>query len=291
MAKISLFPKLLFMFINLNLFFLIESDKIKEDPTLKALSCIKIINKNFKIEDPKSPNDFQLILTCYSMISYEQSSKVLESGPEALTNEEVMNLSDIYLLKNIPDNEVKKNTADLEAAIKTLQLKDEIFSEKDKDKDKAKENKEENTDNSNNDNVQNEQNKDGNDKNDDIYNDISGDGDGDGDNYNFGDGSDLEYNDPYDDNMEFNDPYNDNMEYNDMYDGYDGMYDGNYDDSMYDGDGDYYNYNNEHKRKYVYDPEFEKKKKIIVIILVSIFGVLTVYFLFVVINDQKSKRD
>lgn len=282
MAKISLFPKLLFILINLNLFFLIESDEIKEDPTLKALSCIKIINKNFKIEDPKSPNDFQLILSCYSMITYEQSTKVLESGPEALSEEELMNLSDIYLLKNIPDNELKKNSADLEAAIKTLQLKDEIFSEKDK----AKEKKEENTDNSNNDNVQN---KDDNDKIDDVYNDISGDGDGDMN--NFGDGSDMEYNDPYDDNMEFNDPYNDNMEYNDMYDGYDGMYDGNYDDSMYDGDGDYYNYNNERKRKYVYDPEFEQKKKIIVIILVSIFGVLTVYFLFVVINDQKSKRD
>ena len=280
MAKISLFPKLLFIFINLNLFFLIESDEIKEDPTLKALSCIKVINKNFKIEDPTSPNDFQLILACYSLITNEQSTKVLESGPEALTNEEVMNLSDIYLLKNIPDNELKKNSADLEAAIKTPQLKDEILSEKNKDKEK----KEENTDDSNNDT---DQNKDDNDKKDDLYNDISGDGDGDGDMYNFGDGSDIEYNDPYLDNMEFNDPYNDNMEYNDMYDGYDGMYD----DSMYGAEGDYYNYNNEHKRKYVYDPEFEKKKKIIVIILVSIFGVLTIYFLFVVINDQKSKKD
>ena len=109
MAKISLFPKLLFVFINLNLFFLIKSDETKEDPTLKALSCIKIINKNFKIEDPTSPNDFQLILACYSLITNEQSTKVLESGPEALTNEEVMNLSDNYLLKNIPDNESSKS--------------------------------------------------------------------------------------------------------------------------------------------------------------------------------------
>lgn len=269
MAKISLLPTLLFIFLNLNLFFLTKSDdEIKEDPADKAVSCLNLIKKNFKIEDPKSPNDFQLILTCYSTITFKQASKIMESGPESLSAEEVISLTDINLLKNIPEPQLAQNSADLEAAIKLLELKDKIFSENEDKK---------------------EENGDNNDKKDDVYNDIQGDGDGDMD--NFGDGSGMEYNDPYDDNMEFNDPYGDNMEYNDMYNDYDGMYDGPYDDSMYDGDGDYYNYNNENRRKYVYDPEFERKKKIIVGILVSIFGVLTLYFLFVVINDQKTKRD
>jgi hypothetical protein len=276
MARFSLFQTILLITLNLNLFFQIKTDKIEQDPTLKALSCIKLINKDFKIEDPKSSNDFQLILTCYTTITYDQSTKILEIGPESLNSEEIINLTDLSMLQKYSEDEVKKNTVELENAIKMLQLKNEAFSKEDKNK----ENNEEGNDNKKDDN------------NNDIYNDIHGEGDGDGDLNNFGNEDDNEFNDPYDDsmdNMEYNDPYDDNMEYNDMYDdSYDGMYDGAYDDGMYDGDGDYYN---ENRRKYVYDPEFEKKKKVVVIILVTIFGILTIYFLFVVINDQKTKSD
>ena len=106
--------KLLFI-IFLNLFFLNKCE-IKEDTTQRANSCIKLVKKNFNKEKLDSKEYFQKILSCYSKISNTEINKIDEFKPE-----EINALIDGANLKNIPENDIKKMTTELENIMKEIE--------------------------------------------------------------------------------------------------------------------------------------------------------------------------
>ena len=139
MEKRINFNLIFILFLNL---FLLNECEIQEDTTQKANSCIKLVNKNFNKEKLDSKEYFQKILSCYTKISNTQINKIDE-----FKTEEINALIDGASLKNIPEDDLKKMTNELENAMKEIEKseknikKEDDNKNKEKEKDKEKENK------------------------------------------------------------------------------------------------------------------------------------------------------
>ena len=132
----------------LNLFLLIKN-QLDDETTMRALSCVSVITQKFKgQESPEASIYSPPMLSCFIKISLDQAQEILsnlESGVVPLEPEEIDELTNVESLRDMPQEELKRQSQELERAIKEFQKYDEDFN-------KLKEKKEnENSDDNDND--------------------------------------------------------------------------------------------------------------------------------------------
>ena len=123
---------------------------------MKVFSCMNVMDKKYISQN--QPNVFSpTMLSCYLKITDAQIEQIIHDfgagvSLNSLAQEEIDELTNVENLKNFPENELKKKSAELEAII-------EEFKKFDKDFSKLKESKKmENDDNDSNDNNIDEKN-------------------------------------------------------------------------------------------------------------------------------------
>ena len=130
-----------------NLFLLTQSH-IDEETSMRALSCVSVINhKNKEGNGPEATIYSPQMLTCFIKIKDEQTDKILsnlESGTIPLEEEEIDDLTNIESLNEFPNEYLNKKSKELEKAIQEFKKFDEDFT-------KLKESKEKENNGDNND--------------------------------------------------------------------------------------------------------------------------------------------
>ena len=112
----------------LNIFLLVQC-RLDEDNTMKALSCMSIVNKRFK--DPKPEVFFEHMLACYVKITIAQSSNILSEltkGIDTLETDEVEDLVSISNLKDLSKKKLRSVSNELERILKELKKIDTDYS-------------------------------------------------------------------------------------------------------------------------------------------------------------------
>jgi len=257
MEKRINFNLIFILFLNL---FLLNICEIKEDTTQRANSCIKLVNKNFNKEKLDSKEYFQKILSCYSKISNTEINKIDE-----FKSEEINALIDGANLKNIPENDLKKMTTELENIMKEIEKSDKKEAKKEdlgnKEKEEEKENKEnkETKDKEKENNGEKENNAE---KEKEKENNAEKEKE-----------NEMDYFDDYDDDYYYNKYYKD--------------YVGEYKDGDFDYDDDYYG-------KYDYDYNYEDDSysaRTIIIFLCVNFVLLLTCFAYLLINNTEEEEE
>ena len=119
------------LLILLNSFIFIQS-QVDEDTSMRALSCISVINHKNKEKEGVEPSVYSPeMLSCFMKISNDQTDRILsnlESGVIPLDDEEIDELTDAESLKDYSSEEIRQKTDELENAIKEFKKFDEDFS-------------------------------------------------------------------------------------------------------------------------------------------------------------------
>ena len=119
-SKISI-NSLFIILLTTNLFQLIIS-KSKEDLT-KLVSCMTIIGEKLKGQTPEPKAYSSMLLKCFISISEEEKKEILlliQKGIDTIESEEIEKLTDISSLNDIPQEQLKEYSAQLEDAINEL---------------------------------------------------------------------------------------------------------------------------------------------------------------------------
>ena len=119
-SKISI-NSLFIILLTTNLFQLIIS-KSKEDLT-KLVSCMTIIGEKLKGQTPEPKAYSSMLLKCFISISEEENKEILlliQKGIDTIESEEIEKLTDISSLNDIPQEQLKEYSAQLEDAINEL---------------------------------------------------------------------------------------------------------------------------------------------------------------------------
>ena len=107
----------------------------------KVLACMSIMNQKFKGSEPDPSIYSTMMLKCYISLSDSQAKKIivgLETGTNSLSKKEIDKLTDYDSLKDLPQNELKKKSYELEKTLKNLKkLQDEFSGERGEDIDPA----------------------------------------------------------------------------------------------------------------------------------------------------------
>ena len=107
----------------------------------KVLACMSIMNQKFKGSEPDPSIYSTMMLKCYISLSDSQAKKIivgLETGTNSLSKKEIDKLTDYDSLKDLPQNELKKKSYELEKTLKNLKkLQDEFSGERGEDMDPA----------------------------------------------------------------------------------------------------------------------------------------------------------
>ena len=126
---------IIFSLLLLNLFILSKCQEFNET-TNKAFSCMSVINQKFKGGNQDSNLYSPVMLSCFSKITREQTNRVLESlrGEEnflgdPLEPEEIDELTNTDILKNMTKDEIKKLTKELEKGFKEFEQMDKDMNE------------------------------------------------------------------------------------------------------------------------------------------------------------------
>ena len=113
-------PIFIFLNILITLFPIISSQF--DDPNLsKIIACMSILHQEIKAEEA-DPNIYSaMMLKCYISISESQSRSILlsmETGQNSLSKSEINRLLDYDSLKDMPQNELKIKSNELEKNLK-----------------------------------------------------------------------------------------------------------------------------------------------------------------------------
>ena len=114
----------------LNLLLFVQT-QFEDESALKALSCVSIVTQKYKVGEEEPTSYSPIVLSCYIKITEEQARKVLagiEEGIDALEPYEIDELTDVDSLRDIPQDEIKQKSEELENTIKEFQKLDEDFS-------------------------------------------------------------------------------------------------------------------------------------------------------------------
>lgn len=102
---------------------------------------MSIMNQKFKGSEPDPSIYSTMMLKCYISLSDSQAKKIivgLETGTNSLSKKEIDKLTDYDSLKDLPQNELKKKSYELEKTLKSLKkLQDEFSGERGEDMDPA----------------------------------------------------------------------------------------------------------------------------------------------------------
>lgn len=116
--------------IILNLFLSVQC-QIDEETSMRALSCVSVINhKNKEGNGPEATIYSPQMLTCFIKIKDAQTDKILsnlESGAIPLEDEEIDELTNIESLKEFSNEYLNKKSKELEKAIEEFKKFDEDF--------------------------------------------------------------------------------------------------------------------------------------------------------------------
>ena len=113
---------LLLIFLLLYIFQLIIV-KANNDDVTKLVSCMSIISQKYKGQTPESKTYSSMLLKCFITISEETKKEILvgmQQGMDDIEPEEIEKLTDVTTLNEIPQEQLKENSIQLENAIAEL---------------------------------------------------------------------------------------------------------------------------------------------------------------------------
>ena len=96
----------------------------------KAIACMSVITQQFNGEEPEPSVYSTMMLKCFMTLSSSQSKSILlglETGRNVLSKKEIQKLTDYESLKDMPHNEIKKKSYELERALKNIKKMQEDF--------------------------------------------------------------------------------------------------------------------------------------------------------------------
>ena len=122
---------LLIYILNLITIILCQFD---DESMSKAIACMSVISLHFKGEDPDPSIYSTMMLKCFMTLSSSQSKSILlglETGQNVLSKKEIEKLTDYESLKDMPHNELKKKSYELERALKNIKkMQEDITGER-----------------------------------------------------------------------------------------------------------------------------------------------------------------
>ena len=100
----------------------------------KAIACMSVISQQFNGEEPEPSIYSTMMLKCFMTLSSSQSKSILlglETGRNVLSKKEIYKLTDYESLKDMPHNELKKKSYELEKALKNIKkMQEDITGER-----------------------------------------------------------------------------------------------------------------------------------------------------------------
>ena len=107
--------------------------QFENESMTKALACMSVISQKFKGSEPEPSIYSTMMLKCFITISESHARKILvglESGQNILSKRDIEKLTDYESLRDMPQNELKKKSYELEKALKSFKkMQEEITGE------------------------------------------------------------------------------------------------------------------------------------------------------------------